>query len=156
MSPSAFYYYKWLGGWAEYTRTTQAVSNTTTSRTNDVSNTAWEVTGSAVLTGEPVSERGVVPTHRFEPSMHEWGAVQMVVRYSRLTVDPDAFAEGLAAEHASHSASATGVSVNWYFSSHVKYILSFERTVFDEDPKARRAPEHALILRVQFNLQPSL
>jgi hypothetical protein len=38
----------------------------------------------------------------------------------------------------------------------VKYVLSFERTVFDDDAHGKRPPEHALVFRLQLNLQPNL
>jgi hypothetical protein len=33
-------------------------------------------------------------------------------------------------------------------------MIAFERTVFD--PKGSRLPEHAIVFRLQFNLQPGL
>ena len=38
----------------------------------------------------------------------------------------------------------------------IKYVLSYERTVFDDNPGGPRKPEHAMVFRLQFNLQPSL
>jgi hypothetical protein len=38
----------------------------------------------------------------------------------------------------------------------VKYVLSFERTVFDDSAQSSRPPEHALVFRLQLNLQPNL
>jgi hypothetical protein len=48
------------------------------------------------------------------------------------------------------------VSAQFYANAYVQYVLSFERTVFEETPQARRPPEHALVLRLQLNLQPNL
>jgi hypothetical protein len=48
------------------------------------------------------------------------------------------------------------VSAIWYLNQTVKYVFSFERTVFDDDPRGKRLPEHAFIVRLQFNLQPAL
>lgn len=36
------------------------------------------------------------------------------------------------------------------------YVLSYERTIFDDNAAGPRKPEHAIVLRLQFNLQPSL
>jgi phosphate-selective porin OprO/OprP len=154
VSPSAFYYYKSLGVFAEYAQTTQAIKGSKTSA--EITNTAWEVTGSFVLTGEAGSERGVVPKRPFDPGHGSWGALQLIARHSRLAIDPLAFADGFAASNASRTASATGIGASWYASPYVKYVLTFERTVFDDNPGASRLPEHAIVFRLQFNLQPGI
>jgi phosphate-selective porin OprO/OprP len=154
VSPSAFYFYKSFGAFAEYAHNTQAVRGS--GATVDLAHTAWEVTGSYVLTGEPTSERGVTPDMPFDPTQHRWGAVQVVLRYSRLNLDPAAFTNGLASSASSRTASATGMAATLYANGYVKYVLSFERTVFDDNPQARRSPEHALVFRLQLNLQPNL
>jgi phosphate-selective porin OprO and OprP len=154
VSPSAFYYYKSFGAFAEYAHNTQVVRAAAASAA--LTHTAWEVTGSYVLTGEPTSDRGVIPARPFDPSRHQWGAVQIVARHSRLNLDPAAFTIGLASPASSRTASATGVSALLYANAYVKYVLSFERTVFDDSPQARRPPEHALVFRLQLNLQPNL
>ena len=154
VSPSAFYYYKSVGAFAEYAHNTQSVRGATASA--DLTHTAWEVTGSYVLTGEPATERGVIPARPFDPALHHWGALQVVARHSRLNLDPAAFATGLAAANANHTASATGVSALLYANAYVKYVFSFERTVFDDNPNGTRPAEHALVVRLQLNLQPNL
>jgi phosphate-selective porin OprO/OprP len=154
VSPAAFYYYKSLGAFAEYAKTAQEVKGAKTSA--EITNTAWEVTGSVVLTGEAANERGVMPKRPFDPAQNHWGALQLIVRHSRLAVDPLAFADGFAAANTSRTASATGIGASLYASSYVKYVLTFERTVFDDNPNASRRPEHAIVFRLQFNLQPSL
>ena len=154
VSPSAFYYYKSFGAFAEYAHNSQTVRSATASA--DLTHTAWEVTGSYVLTGEPTSERGVVPAKPFDPAKHQWGALQIVARHSRLNLDPAAFATGLASSGSSRTASATGVAALLYANACVKYVLSFERTAFDAPPQGQRPPEHALVFRLQLNLQPNL
>ena len=154
VSPSAFYYYKSFAAFAEYAHNTQAVRSSTASA--DLTHTAWEVTGAYVLTGEPATERGVVPAKAFDPSKHQWGALQVVARHSRINLDPAAFALGLASAASNRSASATGVAALLYANAYVKYVLSFERTVFDDSPQSKRPPEHAMVFRLQLNLQPNL
>jgi phosphate-selective porin OprO/OprP len=154
VAPSAFYYYKSFGAFAEYAHNTQIVRAVNTSA--ELTHTAWEITGSYVLTGEPTSDRGVIPARPFDPSRHQWGAVQIVARHSRLNLDPAAFTSGLASSASSRAASATGVSALLYANAYVKYVLSFERTVFDDSAQAGRPPEHAMVFRLQLNLQPSL
>jgi phosphate-selective porin OprO/OprP len=154
VSPSAFYYYGPIGTFAEYARTTQAVQGLHSSQTP--TNTAWEVTGACVLTGEAASERGVVPSQPFDPTQRHFGAVQLMARYSHLDVDPAVFANGLASAGASQTASAAGVGVALYANQAVKFVLTFERTVFDDNRAGSRPPEHAIVFRAQLNLQPSL
>jgi phosphate-selective porin OprO/OprP len=154
VSPSAFYYYKSFGAFAEYAHNTEAVRRGAASA--DLTHTAWEVTGSYVLTGESTSDRGVIPAKPFDPSRHRLGAVQIVARHSRINLDPLAFGAGLASATSSRSASATGIAAALYANAYVKYVLSFERTVFDDNPQGTRPPEHAVVFRLQLNLQPNL
>jgi phosphate-selective porin OprO/OprP len=155
VSPSAFYYYKSIGAFSEYARTTQEVHGAKASA--NPTNTGWEITGSVVLTGEAASERGVVPAQPFDPAQRRWGAYQLIVRYSHLTVDPSVFANGLAAANASSAASAAGIGVAMYANSAVKFVFTYEHTSFGTVGTATpRLPEHAIVFRAQLNLQPTL
>jgi phosphate-selective porin OprO/OprP len=154
VSPSAFYYYKSFGAFAEYAHNRQAVLGP--SAFANLTQTAWEVTGSYVLTGEATSDRGVIPAKPFDPALNHWGALQIVVRHSRITLDPTAFTDALASSTSSQTASATGVSALLYANPYVKYVFSYERTVFDDNPRGKRPPEHAVVFRLQLNLQPNL
>jgi phosphate-selective porin OprO/OprP len=155
VSPSAFYFYKSFGAFAEYAHNTQAVRSGPAGAVN-LTHTAWEVTGSLVLTGEPATDRGVIPAKPFDPEKRQWGALQVVARHSRINLDPAAFATGLASAASNRTASATGIAALLYANQYVKYVLSFERTVFDDSAQSRRPPEYALVFRVQLNLQPTL
>jgi phosphate-selective porin OprO/OprP len=155
VSPAAFGYYRSIAAFAEYARSTQAVTKGATH--GDVANTAWEVTGLVVVTGERATERGVVtPARPFDPVNGQWGALQLAGRYSSLTIASAAFNLGFAAPGASRTATAAGVDATWYPTANIKYVLSYERTVFDGHPSASRKPEHAIVFRLQFNLQPGL
>jgi len=44
----------------------------------------------------------------------------------------------------------------FYANVYVKYVFSFERTVFDDSAQSKRPPENALVFRLQLNLQPTL
>jgi phosphate-selective porin OprO/OprP len=154
VSPAAYYYARSVGVFGEYVRSTQAVTKGAVHQ--DIANSAWEVTGLVVATGEKATDRGVVQARPFDLAKKQWGALQIGARYAALRVDPQAFSLGLAGAGASQKASAAGVNATWYVSSAVKYVLSYERTVFDDNPDGPRKPEHAIIFRLQFNLQPSL
>lgn len=66
-----------------------------------------------------------------------------------------AFTLALAATGASRRADAAGIAAIWYPNPCVKYVVSFERTVFDRSPDGPRRAEHALVFRLQPNIQPS-
>jgi phosphate-selective porin OprO/OprP len=154
VSPSAFYYRGPFGAFAEYSRSAQVVATSTVS--SDIVNSGWQVTGIIVTTGEKASERGVTPSKPFDPAQRHWGAFQMAVRASELTVDPRAFDLGLAASTSSRTARAFGVGAVWYTTGYIKQMLTYERTVFDGDPNGKRKAENAIIFRMQLSLAPGL
>jgi phosphate-selective porin OprO and OprP len=130
VSPQAYYYYGPFGLIAEYVVSDQQVASAVKSA--DLQNTAWEVTGSWVLTGEDVSPSGVTPQHPFDPRAHQWGAWQLVARYAALDVDGKAFADGFGSSAKSADrANAWSVGVNWYLNRNIRANLSFSRTTFD-------------------------
>src|SRR5579864_8144517 len=124
-------------------RSAQVVSKGAAS--GDVANTAWEVTGSIVATGENATDKGVVPRRAFDPDKGQWGALQIAARFSSLTVDPSAFSLGFAGAGSSSSARAAGVSAIWYANAWVKYVLSYERTVFNHGVLGAHPPENAIV-----------
>jgi phosphate-selective porin OprO/OprP len=147
MTPAVFYYHGGLGAFAECIRSAQQV--TRAGAKTDVDNHAWEATGSFVLTGEPASDRGVRPRHNFDPSAGEWGAVQVLARYTVLTVDGDAFGSGLAAPGASREARSWTVGVNWYPNPWIKWYATVERTIFGGGELVPREDENIISLRFQ-------
>lgn len=154
VSPAAFVFYKAWGAFAEYVRSTQAVTKGAVHA--DVANTAWEVTAVVIATGEWASDRGVAPARTLGSGSGNWGALQLAARYGALAVDRRVFVLGLAAAGASRTARAIGVDATWYPNAFVKGVLSYERTAFDEASGSLRRPEHAIVFRFQLNLQPTL
>jgi phosphate-selective porin OprO/OprP len=146
-TPTVFYYHGPFAGFAEHMTSTQRVGNGTDAF--DVTNRAWEITGSFVLTGEAGTDRGVRPSANFDPSAGTWGALQSLARVTELRVDEGAFAEGLTAPGASRTARSWTVAFNWYPTAYIKYYVTFERTVFDGDPKGPRRAENLLLTRFQ-------
>jgi phosphate-selective porin OprO/OprP len=150
VSPAVFYYYGSFGAFAELMRSTQAVA--AGGATVDVTNHAWEVSGSYVLTGEAASDRGVRPRESFDPASGRWGALQIVARVTRLSIDPLAFTRGLAAPGASRHATSFTVGANWYPTSYVKYYVTYERTTFragEGGGEDARPAESVILFRVQ-------
>jgi phosphate-selective porin OprO/OprP len=145
ITPAAFYYYRSFGGFVEYVRSAQDVSRA--GSTDEIANNGWGITGSYVVTGEAASDRGVRPSHPFDPSIGNWGALQVVARYSQLGVDSLAFARDFAAETASRHAGAFTIAANWYPTAFIKYYATFERTSFEGG--AVHPPENVILFRAQ-------
>jgi phosphate-selective porin OprO/OprP len=147
VSPSVAYYYKSFGGFSEYMRSSQWVTKGGVRRY--ITNNAYEVTGSFVLTGEAASDRGVRPKNNFDPAAGQWGALQILGRYMALKVDRQAFEAGFAAVGASREAQAFTVAANWYPNPFIKFYATFERTIFDHNNAGARPPENAILFRTQ-------
>ena len=150
ISPQASFYLGPVGVYGEYVRSRQPVrKGTDVAR---VSNEAWEVSGSVVLTGETATASGVRPRRSFDPTKHTWGALELAARINRLNVDGTAFSHGLAdPTKSAREARAWAVGLNWYLNRNVKYEVTFERTTFTGGAAAggdRRA-ENAILLRSQ-------
>lgn len=145
VTPAVFYYYKSFGAFAEYARSTQAVSRGTTHA--DIANQAWDISAGYLLTGEAASAGVPSPRTPFDPSTGAWGALQLTTRYAELAVDETAFDLGFAGSGASQKAKAFTVGLNWYPSQNIKYYLTYDRTSFD-GPTPRPA-ENIVAFRVQ-------
>ena len=146
VTPAVAYYYKGLGTFAEYARTTQDISKAGVR--NSITNDGWDITGTWILTGETASSGVIRPKVPFDPSTGHWGAVQIVARYSQLRVDQTAFDAGLAAAGTSRKAQQVTAGVDWYPVQFVKYYLAFERTSFDGGA-GTRPDENSIIFRTQ-------
>jgi len=147
VAPAVFYYVGSFGAFGEYIRSTQHVARAGVTR--EVSNEGWGVTASYLLTGEAASAGTIRPRRSFDPPTRQWGAVQLLARYSQLEVDADVFANGLAAAGASRKADAFTLGVNWYPTSFIKWYATYERTVFDGDADGPRPAENAVLFRAQ-------
>jgi phosphate-selective porin OprO/OprP len=145
LTPAVFYFYRSIGVFGEYVRSTQAVARGATSL--DVTNRAWEITGSWLLTGEAASTGLPSPKAAFDPSAGRWGAVQLVARYAELSIDDALFDSGFVSPGASRRARAATVGLNWYPVQPVKYYLTYEHTAFD-GPTVR-LPDNTILFRIQ-------
>ncbi|HEV2692559.1 MAG TPA: porin [Verrucomicrobiae bacterium] len=163
ISPQASYYYGPLGLMAEYviSDTEAKRSAAIATKSVDVQNTAWEVTGSWVLTGEDASYNGVTPLHPFDPRINQWGAFQLVARYAGLDIDSDVFSGTSVTQLADPTKNASGaqawsVGLNWYLNKNVRANLSYSHTAFDTFGASKIAagnvgaqPESVIFSRLQ-------
>jgi phosphate-selective porin OprO and OprP len=147
-SPQGFLYAGPFGGYFEWVRSAGDVQRGPADAVvrAEVDHTAWQVAVSWVLTGEASTERGVRPASSFDPIRHSGrGAVQIAARYNELRVSQNAIDLGFAAPGSSRTAEAWAVGANWYMNAYIRWVLNFERTVFDGDPHGPRAAENALM-----------
>jgi len=121
-------------------------------RTRQISNYAWNLTGSYVLTGERASFEGINPRHNFDPRAGYWGAFEIVARIDQLVVDEDAFNGGFANPSTSAGwALEWGVGVNWWLSRRLKLQTDYVRTTFHKGAPngGSRTPESAFLQELQ-------
>jgi len=131
VAPQAYYFYGPLGILGEYVASDQQVA-TSPNNSADLHNTAWDITGSWLLTGEDAAYDGVMPRHPFDPRTGGWGAWQVVARYASLNVDSKAFTDGFASSTKNaDGANAWSVGLNWYLNRNVRAEISFSRTLFN-------------------------
>lgn len=125
-SPQAHYYNGPFGLVYEYAWVNQPIKNGTDTAT--VKNTAWQLAGSWLLTGEDASFRGVKPFSRFQSGAEGgWGAFELVARYQENQIDnslPVAFRPSSYALQAQGAA----IGLNWYLNESSKFALNYERT----------------------------
>ena len=128
-SPQAYWYAGSLGLLGEYIRSRQEVAIAATRAALDHS--AWQLTGSWVLTGEKAGYRGVKPDHPFAPGDGGWGAFELVARYGRLDIDDDAFP--LFADPAASATRSTAwtLGLNWYLTGNLKLVANYAHAGFD-------------------------
>jgi phosphate-selective porin OprO and OprP len=133
LSPQAYYYYGPFGFMGEYVISDQRVTRVlgATRTTSRLENTAWQVTGSWILTGEDAAYKGgVVPRHPFNPLACGWGALQLVGRYEQLDIDNDAFPLFSNPASSATFAAAWSVGLNWYLNRNFLIKASFSHTDF--------------------------
>jgi phosphate-selective porin OprO/OprP len=129
LSPQAYYYYGPFGLLGEYVVADEWV--TKGKKSAELQNSAWEISGGWVLTGEDASYTGVTPRNPFDPRKNQWGALQLVARYAALDVDDEAFKQGFAnPAKSADTATAWAVGLNWYLNKNIRANLSFSQTAF--------------------------
>jgi phosphate-selective porin OprO/OprP len=135
LSPQGYYFYGPFDLLWEYVISDQEVTTSGAAplHTARLDNTGWQIAGGWVLTGENVTYSGVVPRRPFNPFSGDWGALQLIGRYSELDVDSAAFSHSYFANPAvsANAAREWSVGLNWYLNRNVKVATSFAHTTFD-------------------------
>jgi len=132
LSPQGSWYYGPASLMGEYAISDQDVktSGTVPIHSASLNNTAWEITGGWVLTGEDAAYNGVTPKHPFDPRDGQWGAFQVVGRYAELDIDKAAFPYFSNPATSASGAQAWGVGLNWYLNKNIRADASFSHTTF--------------------------
>jgi phosphate-selective porin OprO/OprP len=156
ITPQGYYYWGPFGLMGEYVVNNDHVSNFAKKITSaNLENTAWEVSGGYVLTGENDSYNGVTPSRPFSPFNGQWGALQLVARYSELDVDKKAFKGFADSGTSALEAGAWAIGLNWYLNSNIRVNTSFSRTTFEGGNGAKatvtKQPEKLLFTRLQLS-----
>ena len=117
-----------MGILGEYSISAQNIYNKGITRR--LSNQAWEVASSVIITGEKNSYAGIRPSRAFEPykGLRHLGAWELATRYTRLGVDPKAFPIFANPKTAASSANEYAIGVNWYLNRYVKLVNDYEYT----------------------------
>ncbi len=134
--PQAYWYAGGFGLMGEYAvssqnlLSTQTVGKIKTNRTINQTNSAWQVLGSYVLTGEDNSFGAIRPIQAFNPLEGKWGALQLAGRYSQLDVDSDTFLF-VDPNKSANQARAWTVGANWYLNANALIRADYEQVSFD-------------------------
>jgi len=158
LAPQFYYYRGSFGLLGEYTQVEQDVSRLVggVTRSDTLTNSAWQAQFSWFLTGEEEAFRGYTPGSTFQPGKSGSGGWELVARYHELDIDDDAFLGGATSFAnpltAVSKATAYGVGVNWYPWNTVKLSLNYELTEFEGGATTGdRADEQALLSRFAIN-----
>jgi phosphate-selective porin OprO/OprP len=147
--PQAYFYTGPLGLLGEYAISWQEVRRVAT--TADLKHTAWQVTGSFFVTGEKASFKSAAPKHPFDPASHAFGALELVARYSELSIDAAAFPLYANPAASAQKAKAWAVGANWYLARAIKFVVDYEHTTFTGGAAVGdRRSENFLASRVQY------
>ncbi|MDH7453887.1 porin [Luteimonas composti] len=151
-SPQAYWYAGPVGLLGEYIRSSQDVVDTASGARAALDNSAWQVLGSWVLTGEKAAYRGVKPNRPFSPGQGGWGAFELTGRYGRLDIDDAAFP--LYADPSSAAARITAwtIGLNWYLTGSLKLVANYAQADFEGGAAdGDRPDEKTFFTRAQFS-----
>ena len=152
-SPQGYYYCGPVGLLGEYVISDQEVRNVPRGLATRLQNTAWQVSGGWMLTGEDASFTGITPKRPFDPRNGKWGAFQLVGRYAELQVDSDTFPDYANPAVYASSAKSWAAGLNWYLNRNLRFNLSYSHTKFEGGNGASatvtKQPEQVLFTRVQ-------
>ncbi len=136
IAPQAYYYNGPLGIIAEYAAVKQDVIKTSNSATASLTNSAWQIATSYLLTGEDASFKGVKPYSPFTSGAEGgWGAFELLARYQENNIDRDAVTFANTTNGYALGAKTWGIGLNWYLNEASRFSFNLERTKFSDVTK---------------------
>ena len=133
-SPQFDYYWRSFGLLGEYVQNTQRLllpSSKTAAHPQPISNQAWQLAATYLVTGEDATYGQVKPRRDFDPIGGEIGAWELAARVGQLLIDRDVYQYGLASQSTSSlEAFEWALGVNWYLNPNVKMQFDYEHTGF--------------------------
>jgi len=151
LAPQAYFYTGPLGLHGEYINSWQAVSRAGFP-TIKLKHSAWQATGSYFLTGEKNSWRSAAPKKPFDPKAGTFGAVEIVARYSELSIDDATFPAFANPASTPSRAKAWAVGINWYLARSIKAVVDYEHTTFTGGTATGdREAENFVATRLQYS-----
>lgn len=130
MAPQMSWFWGPFGFMGEYSDTVQGVYNSTTFRSANLNNTAWNIGAEWVLTGEDATYGPLTPRQPFSLSNGTWGAFQVMGRYGQLQIDDAAFGPFSNPEVSARGAQSWSVGLSWWLNRNVRLMTSFSYTLF--------------------------
>lgn len=150
ISPQAYLYAGRFGLLAEYVKNKERVN--LAGAIAHIPIESWQVVGTFGIFGGSPSSRSINPKKPFEPGAGGWGALELALRYGRLTVGDEAFPVYADSTTQARQASGLGIGLNWYLNRNVKLVTSYEQTKFKGGAATGdREKENVLFSRVQFS-----
>jgi len=137
--PQAYWYAGPFGVMAEYVASSQTLTSIKANKKVNVrqDNTAWQILGSWVVTGEDNTFGAVKPIQNFSPLDGQWGALQFAARWTEMDIDNGTFKIVDPTQSATH-ATAWTLGANWYLNSYALIRADYEQTSFDGGATARK------------------
>jgi len=136
-SPQMNYYQGPIGFFSEFVQNGQELVNKPTAKKSKptyttLTNSAWQVTASYVLTGENATYNGVTPCGDFSPfGGGGWGAWELAARVGELEIDHKAYALGFAnPANSARTDFEWAFGFNWYLNRNVKFVLNYDLNSF--------------------------
>jgi len=137
--PQAYWYAGPFGMMAEYVASSQTLTSIKANKKVNVrqDNTAWQILGSWVVTGEDNSFGAVKPIQNFSPLDGQWGALQFAARWTEMNIDNGTFTI-IDPTQSAHHATAWTLGANWYLNSYALIRADYEQTSFDGGATAKK------------------
>ncbi len=159
VSPQLDYRHGAFGLLGEYAVSSTMLRPTATGTKTALRHDAWQLAAGYVVTGEDSSYAGVTPRTNLDWTAGTWGALELVGRFSELSIDDTAFPTFASAAANADRAKAFGFGANWYWSKVVALKFDYYQTRFGFNasaPATNTTPflqqdEKALITRFQLS-----